>query len=217
MWCQTEHWFGLGGERVPPVSQRYRDTRRRQIIEAARRCFARAGFHGTSMQDIFAESDLSAGAVYGHFASKDDLVSAIIEEVLSEITAALDTLTGTEPPPPPHEVLHQVLRVLDRPPRGSGSELAHLAIQVWAEAGRNPELGARLSGYYRQMTDRFTTLIRRYQRDGALARSVSAPNLAQILTALSSAFLSQRALLGDVHADTFVHGLRELLTGQPGP
>lgn len=200
---------------MPPVSQRYRDSRRRQILDAARRCFAHAGFPGTSMRDIFVESGLSAGAVYGHFASKDDLVGAIIDEVLSEVAAALDVLTDTEPPPPPHEVLGQVFHILDRPPHGS--ELARLAVQVWAQAGRSPELSARLSGYYRQMRDRFTTLVQRYQREGTLDRDVSAHHLAQVLTALGPAFLSQRALLEDVSADTFTRGLCGLLTGRLEP
>jgi AcrR family transcriptional regulator len=197
---------------MPPVSQRYRDSRRRQIIDAARRCFAQAGFHGTSMQDIFAESALSAGAVYGYFASKDDLVGAIIEEVLAEIAAALDTVTDTEPLPPPHEVLRRMLQILDRPPHGS--ELARLAVQVWAEAVRSPELSVRLSGYYRELRDRFTTLVQRYQLDGILDRDVSAHHLAQVLTALGPAFLLQRALLDDISADTFTHGLCGLL-GRP--
>ncbi len=199
---------------MPPVSQRYRDSRRRQIIDAARRCFAQAGFHGTSMQDIFAESTLSAGAVYGYFASKDDLVGAIIEEVLAEIAAALDALTDAEPPPPPHEVLRRMLQILDRPPHGS--ELARLAVQVWAEAVRSPELSVRLSGYYRELRDRFTTLVQRYQRDGTLDRDVSAHHVAQVLTALGPAFLLQRALLDDISADTFTHGLCGLL-GRPRP
>lgn len=198
---------------MPPVSQRYRDARRRQITDAARRCFARAGFHGTSMQDVFVESGLSAGAVYGHFDGKNDLVGAIIDEVLSEITAALDTLTATEPPPPLCEVLGRVFQVLDRPPHGR--ELARLAVQVWAEAGRSPELNARLSGYYRQMSERFTTLVQRYQRDGTLALDVDAHHLAQVLTALGPAFLSQRALLDDVSADTFTRGLCGLLAVRP--
>lgn len=199
---------------MPPVSQRYRDSRRRQVIDAARRCFARTGFHGTSMQDVFAEAGLSAGAVYGYFASKDDLVSAIIEEVLAEIVVALDTLTDAEKPAPPHEVLGRVLQVLDHP--SHGTELARLAVQVWAEAGRNPELGARLSGYYQEMRDRFTRLVQRYQRDGTLEPGVCAHDLAQVLTALGPAFLSQRALLDDVSADTFTRGLRGL-TRAAGP
>jgi BetI-type transcriptional repressor, C-terminal len=108
-----------------------------------------------------------------------------------------------------------VLEVLDRPPHGG--ELARLAVQVWAEAGYNPELGARLSCYYRQMKDRFTVLVQRYQRAGALTREVSAHHLAQVLTAVGSAFLSRRALLDDVSANTFTQGLRGLLASPSSP
>jgi AcrR family transcriptional regulator len=50
---------------MPRVSQQYRDSRREQILAAARRCFLRDGFHETSMQDLFAESGLSAVAHTG--------------------------------------------------------------------------------------------------------------------------------------------------------
>ncbi|HEY0718123.1 MAG TPA: helix-turn-helix domain-containing protein, partial [Streptosporangiaceae bacterium] len=53
---------------MPKVTQQYRDARRDQILSAARRCFLRDGFHVTSMQDLFAESGLSSGAVYRYFA-----------------------------------------------------------------------------------------------------------------------------------------------------
>jgi AcrR family transcriptional regulator len=196
---------------MPPVSQRYRDARRRQIIDAARRCFACAGFHGTSMSDVFVESGLSAGAVYGYFASKDDLVGAIIEEVLSEIATTFDSVTESDVPPPLHEALGRMLQVFDR--SHDGGELARLAVQVWAEASRSPQLTARLSGYYLQMRDRFTTLVQRHQRDNNLAPGVDAHHIAQVLTAMGPAFLSQRALLDDVTADTFTSGLYGLLAG----
>ena len=65
---------------MPKVTQQYRDARRDQILGAARRCFLRDGFHSTSMQDLFAEAGLSAGAVYRYFASKDEVIVAIAEE-----------------------------------------------------------------------------------------------------------------------------------------
>ncbi|MBV9722471.1 MAG: TetR/AcrR family transcriptional regulator [Mycobacterium sp.] len=192
------------------MSQRYRDARRRQITDAARRCFARTGFHGTTMQDVFVESGLSAGAVYGHFESKDELLSAIIEEVLSEIAAALDAVTdSTAPRVSLYEVMGEVFEVLDRPP--NGRELARLAVQVWAEAARRPDLSIRLAGYYRLLNQRLTTLVQRYQHINAVDPHVDAHHLAQVLTALGPAFLSQRALLDDVTAETFTLGLRGLL------
>lgn len=75
-------------------------------------------------------------------------------------------------------------------------------------------MSAQLSGYYRQMRDRFTTLVQRYQRDGTLDRDVSAYHIAQVLTALGPAFLSQRALLDDVSVDTFTRRLCGLLAGR---
>jgi Bacterial regulatory proteins, tetR family len=43
---------------VPKVSEEYRDARRSQILDAAKRCFLRDGFHETSMQDLFTEVGL---------------------------------------------------------------------------------------------------------------------------------------------------------------
>lgn len=194
---------------MPPVSERYRDARRRQIIDAARRCFAQAGFHATSMQDVFRESGLSAGAVYGYFSGKDDLAGAIIEEVLSEIGSTLDALGETASPVPICQTVAQVIRVLDSP--ANGRELASLAVQVWAEAGRNPGLKDRLAGYYRQMRERFTAVVQHHQRQGTVDSGVDARQLAQVLTAFAPAFLAQRALLDDVSAETFTGGLCALL------
>lgn len=193
---------------MPPVSQRYRDARRRHIIDSARRCYARSGFHATSMQDVFTESGLSAGAVYGYFASKDDLIGGIIEEVLDEIDVALQNLTDATGPSSLDDALAAVFQALDHP------ELARLAVQVWAEAGHNPQLNARLTDYYRRMRVRFTALVQHHQRDGTLTPDGNASHLAQVLTALGPAFLLQRALLHDVNADTFTSGLRGLLAGR---
>jgi AcrR family transcriptional regulator len=65
---------------VPKVSDEHKAARRRQILGAAARCFARNGFHRTSMQDIVRESGISAGLVYRYFAGKDDMITAIVTE-----------------------------------------------------------------------------------------------------------------------------------------
>jgi hypothetical protein len=46
---------------------------------------------------------------------------------------------------------------------------------------------------------------------------LSAQDLAQVLTALAPAFLSQRALLDDVTVDTFTRGLRGLIAPSAAP
>ncbi|BDZ63759.1 TetR/AcrR family transcriptional regulator [Agromyces mangrovi Wang et al. 2018] len=68
---------------MPKVTEAYREARRDEIAAAALRCFARKGYGGTSMADIIAESGLSAGAIYGHYAGKRELFVAVTERVLS--------------------------------------------------------------------------------------------------------------------------------------
>ena len=50
---------------------------RQRVLDAALCCFAREGFHGTSMQTICAEAKMSPGALYRHFPSKDHIIEAI--------------------------------------------------------------------------------------------------------------------------------------------
>ena len=53
--------------------------RRQHILAAAGTCFARSGFHGTSMHEICQEAAMSPGALYRYFRSKDDIIIAISE------------------------------------------------------------------------------------------------------------------------------------------
>ncbi len=56
------------------------EVRRRQILDAALRCFNRAGLAETKMGDICAEAAVSTGSVYHHFAGKDQLAAALYLE-----------------------------------------------------------------------------------------------------------------------------------------
>ena len=56
------------------------DERRSHILDAARTCFSRSGFHRTSMQEICAEAKMSPGGLYRYFASKDAIIEAIAQE-----------------------------------------------------------------------------------------------------------------------------------------
>ena len=58
------------------VSEAHIAARRQQILEAARACVARQGFHQTNIQDICKEAALSPGAVYRYFPSKDHIIAA---------------------------------------------------------------------------------------------------------------------------------------------
>src|SRR6185312_9438459 len=59
-------------------------TRRDQIVRAARRCVVRRGFHGASMAEIAAAARMSVGQIYRYFPSKEAIVHAIVERIVSQ-------------------------------------------------------------------------------------------------------------------------------------
>lgn len=50
-------------------------TQRERILDAAMRVFARKGFKGASVREIAAEAGVTTGAIYYHYADKDDLLA----------------------------------------------------------------------------------------------------------------------------------------------
>jgi AcrR family transcriptional regulator len=146
------------GVTMPRVSQEHRDQRRQQILAAARRCFVREGFHQTSMADILAEARLSAGAVYGHFNSKNDIIAAIAEEVIGQISLILEPIVTQEPTPTLEEAVRQALNATNEVAFGEDA-FAPLAPQVWAEALRNDVLAEVLRGRYRVILQLISQLV----------------------------------------------------------
>ena len=61
---------------LPKVSKEHLENRRKQILEAAMTCFARKGFHETTMADIAAEAGVSDTLAYRYFRSKDEIIDA---------------------------------------------------------------------------------------------------------------------------------------------
>jgi AcrR family transcriptional regulator len=70
-----------------------------RLIDAAERCFARQGIAATSTEEILREAGTSRGAMYHHFATRDDLVAAVYERVVVRtLAAALPAGRGLDPP-----------------------------------------------------------------------------------------------------------------------
>jgi AcrR family transcriptional regulator len=65
---------------VPKIAEEARAARRDQIIAAAAECFARSGYHVTTMADIAEAAGVSKGTPYLYFPSKEALFIALYEE-----------------------------------------------------------------------------------------------------------------------------------------
>lgn len=200
---------------MPKVSQQYRDARRDQILDAARRCFLRDGFHATSMQDLFAEAGLSSGAVYRYFASKEDVIIAIAEDNMRDVVALVRSVAARDSGRSPGATLADVLELVAAKDAENG--LGQIALLVWAEALRSPVIATRFRTMIAQFRGGFAEIVREHQSLGGLPPDVPAGALAATLISILPGYILQLVLLGPEVVDGIPDALRALWPSEPVP
>jgi AcrR family transcriptional regulator len=194
---------------MPRVSAEHLAARRVQILDAARRCFMRNGFHATSMADVLAEAGLSAGAVYRYFPGKNHLILAIAGQTVPQLLERFDTLIGADPVPTPAAAMARVLEIIepyvDREMR--------LAVSVWGEALRDPDVGAAVAQVYRAVRGGFVELARRLRDAGHLPADTDPERVGAVLFGMIPGYVLQRLLLGDMDRERYAAGVEQLLRG----
>jgi AcrR family transcriptional regulator len=196
-------------DRVPRVSAEHLAARRQQILDAARVCFARNGFHQTSMQDVIRQADLSVGAVYRYFPSKNELITALAGQIVDELANVFDALMAEDPPPP---IVTVMLRATDFARANSGPDGAlRMAIQIWAESLRDPVLAEVVGGVYRRLRDIVVTFSERAIAAGSLPADADPLAVGSVLFALLPGYAVQRILIDQPSHEVFQAGLRTLL------
>jgi AcrR family transcriptional regulator len=200
---------------VPKVTEEHIGARRRQIMSAALRCFAREGFHRTTMQDIFREADLSPGAVYTYFKGKDELIVAIIAAMMSFVAESAHFFT--EPLPDgrlrrPGEALAEMVDRFKDFELGTVEERARVFPHLAGEQQRNPQLNAAVRAGLEHLRGGFEKLARAAQERGELEPDVDPEEFSRLPLSLLQGMLIQIGVFGDeVDIDEYARAAAALL------
>lgn len=194
---------------MPKVSDAHRDARRDQITAAALRAFGEKGFQRTSMADIIAESGLSAGAIYLHFESKQQIAVAAARSVIGHRSDEIAGRLAAGPLPDPDELIAVIMSGLRREIHDS-----RLLVQMWGEAVTDPEIAGVVTDIIDQLRGQFVLYLTRW----ATERRGDAPDDAEawartvlpVLLGLSQGYIIQSAVLPDFDADAYLAGVRAL-------
>lgn len=167
------------------------EDRRHQILDAAGTCFARSGFHQTTMQDVAAEAGMSPGNIYRYFASKDALIAGMTERdramILQDFSAIADETN-----------LIDALAGLARKHLVEGTcGQSALALEIWSEGARNPAVGAMIRGIERAVHEGLCDVLRRVQSQGRVAPGVNVDDVARFIGTLVDGLFKRRALEDD--------------------
>ena len=171
--------------------------RQTHVLDAAERCFARSGFHRTTMQDVAAEAGMSPGNLYRYFASKDALVAGIVERNRAELGADFEQLDRRQ------DDLIEAFAELGRKHFEAGTnEKARLCLEIWAESARNATVAALHDDFDRDLRERFEAVFEAAKTRGAIAANVDCRAAASILSKLADGLFIRRALSADFDART---------------
>ena len=199
---------------MPRVTDEYRATRRAEIVAAASRLFTGNGFHSTSMADIIGESGLSAGAVYRYFQSKEEIIGAVAETALSTADAAFAGLLADGAAPSPARAVTTVIESMiarGAHDPGTGQDVTRIALQVWAEALRNPDLSRRAGEAFGRLRGQYAEVARRWQAAGNLPSDAVPEQVGAAMLGLTQGFLLQRLLVSDTTVTGYASGVEALL------
>ena len=143
------------------------EEKRRLILDAAVRVFARTGYHRCRVGDITEEAGVAHGLLYHYFSSKEEVLETILRDTWAEVLDALRAVEATEEAP--RERLSHVAAILLRSWRRD-PDLVRVLVR---EVARSPQVESKVD----QLGEAFRAIERivaRGQQEGAFRTDVDA-------------------------------------------
>jgi AcrR family transcriptional regulator len=133
------------GSSRPSLRDEQKALSRRRLLDAAEAVFARAGFHGASVDAIAREAGATTGALYSNFTSKEELFLALFEERIATDVGDYSQIvsTGTTVEAQARGAADRWMAILRERP-----DYFPLLIEFWSYAIREPGLRERLAGRF---------------------------------------------------------------------
>ena len=196
---------------MPKVLPEYLELRRQQILDAAAACFSNRGFHPTTMQDICREADLSPGAVYRYFPSKESIIQAMCERGGNRNAGAIQEALQREGT---LEVLNFLIETffIELETLHSHSECA-LNVELIAEAPRNEHVRAWLTRNLHDARSMFMDLMQAGQEKGEIDPTLDVASISQVMVALYHGFITQKLVDPAMDVGKYAQVMRSLFGG----
>jgi AcrR family transcriptional regulator len=165
------------------VSQDQLDARRREILGAARACFARHGYEGATVRRLEEATGLSRGAIFHHFRDKDSLFLAVAED---DAVAMVETVARNGLVQVMRDLLDHAASATTATPAGGSAALDTAGwlgtqLEVSRRLRTDPEFAKRWAQRSDAIAEATRERLRRQREAGVLRDDVPLDVLAQFL------------------------------------
>ncbi len=172
---------------MPKISPAHEQHRRDQILAAATACFARQGYHATSMDDVVRESGLSVGAIYTYFSSKEDLFVALADARSEQSLAYMNDLFRS--PGPMAEKCREAVDFFFQHLSEDFVPLARMGVEFLSEAAKSERLKEAQQRRFESVRQFYCWLLREAQQQGQIRADLNVEAAAELMMALNEGIL----------------------------
>jgi TetR/AcrR family transcriptional repressor of uid operon len=193
---------------MPKVTPEHFSERKQQILDGCLHCFSHKGFHQTSMRDLCEALDMSPGGLYRYFASKDDIIKAMVE---ADLQQWVDTFSSLSPDLSFKAFLGamagfaEALYSTDR-------RINSVWLQVYAESAHNAEVQALIEGHYATLSKLLEQTVKLAQTRGEVGSGFSAKILATFIISSFDGLLMRLVVDSTINPKKLIRDFIQLIT-----
>jgi AcrR family transcriptional regulator len=194
----------------PKVPKAYLEARRAEILGAASKCFMEKGFHNTTMQDIYKATNLSAGAVYNYFSSKEDIVVAAVKAFQEWSLSSITSLISENP----HETIIKFIQFwLSIIKQNDISKRVSVELDFYSEATRNSSIREAVLKNQDATHAKLIELIKHNQRAGVFNAELDPLAIARAMMGMVFGIAIHKSLDPEVDLDTYGQVCEAMIKG----
>lgn len=196
--------------RLTLPQQRKEETRAR-ILDSASRVFARRGYDAATVEEITAECGIAKGALYGHFASKEDLFRTVLVEHVRRRVA--ETVARVEPDLSLRESIVRIVEVSWSACR-SDPVWSPLFMEAWALASRNEWGREAVATLFDHCSAALARFLVDAKRAGLVRPELEVDRAARLLLAVNDGLMLQWQTQPDrVDPEEFLAPMADMIVG----
>jgi AcrR family transcriptional regulator len=196
--------------RALTLPQQRKEETRARILEAAYRVFARRGYEAATVEEIMAECGIAKGALYSHFASKEELFRTILlEHVRRRSEEAAARLA------PELSLRESILRIIEASWATCRTDpnWSPLLMECWALASRNEWARQAVAALFDRCSAALARFLSGAKRRNLVRSDVDVHEAARLFLAVNDGLVLQRQTQPDkVDPEEFLGPIADMLT-----
>jgi len=193
------------------MQPRSKETKKR-ILDASLDLFSKFGYEGTGIADICKEANISKGAFYHHFNSKQTVFLTLLNNWLNELDFSMQEARGSDYSVP--EDLVNMAGIIKKVFEAAGGRFS-MFLEFWIQSNRKPEIWETTVSPYRRYQEMFSSIIKKGIEEKSIAEEINPDSVAKVIIALALGLLLQAFFdpRGAVWDELTKDGMRMLLNG----